>query len=40
MIQAIQLLMKAASAIMKLAPSLLEVLADFADDGKLNQSNK
>lgn len=40
MIDAIRRVQKILSAIMKLLPVLIEVIEDFADDGKLNKSNK
>jgi len=40
MIDAIRRVQKIVAAISKLLPVLIEVIEDFADDGKLNKSNK
>lgn len=40
MIQALRKVQKVFTALLKLVPVLIEVLEDFADDGKLNKSNK
>lgn len=40
MIQSLKRIHKVLSALLKLIPVLIEVMADFADDGEINQSNK
>jgi|SaaInl7_100m_RNA_FD_contig_21_62855_length_1037_multi_6_in_0_out_0_1 hypothetical protein len=39
MVQALRKFLKVLSAIIKIIPVIIEILADFADDGKRNNSN-
>ena len=39
MVDTLRKLLKVLNAIVKLLPTIIEVLADLADDGKINKSN-